>query len=132
MNKENLNKELCLKALEFLWDEAACEYEIEDGELVCYDRTQYDEYLKPYLMLDLLIHEYFKLEGKCKYLSRVVNELNSKETRSKPIKRIEEYHTYHYICPICGCIVEEHWDDEIRNEPNYCCNCGCKLDWSEE
>ena len=26
----------------------------------------------------------------------------------------------------------EEWDDEIRNEPNYCWNCRRTLDWSEE
>lgn len=55
-----LTKEEYLDVLAFLHDEAAKEYDVDDdGELICYDCTQHDKYLKPYFILEQLINEHF-------------------------------------------------------------------------
>lgn len=57
-----LTKEEYLDVLAFLHDEAAKEYDVDDdGELICYDCTQHDKYLKPYFILEQLINEHFVL-----------------------------------------------------------------------
>lgn len=51
-----------------------------------------------------------------------------KQTAKNPIRTsraTEILQGSEYSCPACGMLT-------LDNIPSYCCNCGCKIDWTEE
>lgn len=46
----------------------------------------------------------------------------------KPIILAENTVDVHFICPCCGREMVTEWE----RRPQYCADCGCKIDWEEE
>lgn len=46
----------------------------------------------------------------------------------KPVIFEENTVDVHFVCPCCG----RHTVSEWEHRPQYCADCGCKIDWEEE
>lgn len=91
------------EALDFLFDEAATECEIDNGELISYDCTNKDKYLIP-----------------AQTLQELIDKANPKQPKGLSVSHEGRLGN----CPCCNKLVYEK-----SSKPNIC-ECGQKLDWN--
>lgn len=108
------------EALDFLFDKAAQEYEIDEEacEVNILDCTSHDKYLKPCLKLQELVDKSKPIKviniGKLDVDIKIGNTTFRKGTNA--LKK----------CPNCHKYVNKNYEE------NYCGNCGQALDWSDK
>ena len=77
---------------------------------------------------------YDDVQGTADTLRMAINALE-KQIAKKP-RKTDSYRgvlkrVYAYVCPTCGNACLEKYMNERQNTM-FCCNCGQKLDWSDE
>ena len=126
-----LTKEECMKSLKFLYDEASVEYDVDDdGELICYDRTQHDKYLNPYFMLEQLINEHFE-SSECRVESSLTRDKNLVSNLVSEIDKLEK--ALDKACEKLATVIEiEDCNGFCEHMPPYKnCMCNTKEFWKE-
>ena len=109
------NKEV-KEALDFLFDEAATEYEIDDGELIYHDCTNQDKYLEPANTIQT-------------YIEQLEQENKMLKDKATPKEVLYEYddEIIFCSCPNCAEILPDNW--EVSGDTKYfnCPNCDQKI-----
>lgn len=79
-------------------------------------------------MYNRIYGEKYTYEKEFDVLSEVIEEYFLKETPAKPLNESRQ----DKLCPMCGAyLVYDALNQPVEEAPNYCSNCGQKLDWSE-
>lgn len=89
-----------------------------------------DKYQEALMNLDLFCSNHVKGRTNGFRFPRdlaILQELVDKEKSRKPITHTQEGVYAIPLCPKCKKPLNEH-----KDKPNYCSNCGRKLDWSDE
>lgn len=108
------------EALDFINEEIqGCIMNIEFCKYKGYDSPLHDQRL---IDLNNLKEEFEKLSDKAK-------KYDEKETPKKVFKES----LADALCPICHCYINfDMLNDDFKYAPNYCYECGQKLDWEVE
>lgn len=61
-------------------------------------------------------------------LNELIQEYLKKETPAKPLNESRQ----DKLCPMCGAyLVYDVLNQQVEEAPNYCSNCGQRIDWSD-
>ena len=87
-----------------------------------------NKYTESYQRLTNRIYKNDHIEDVYKDLE-ILGELVDRATEVEPFKES----LADYMCPMCGAGLSfDALNDPIEYAPNFCSNCGKKLDWSKE